>query len=158
MKNLKLEIPQFFSYKDFLGELEISYRRTTKSSVHVASSCVAHKFFEPYFDKCMDMHEEMKVMFLNNANHVITIQDVSVGNLVSTTVDLKKIFLPAIILNAKGIILCHNHPSGKLVPSSSDITITKQLSEAAKLLGLKLLDSIIITREGYCSLMDEGYF
>jgi DNA repair protein RadC len=59
-------------------------------------------------------------------------------------------------MNASGIILCHNHPSGNHKPSEADITITRKLKEAGKLLEIKVLDHLIITLEGYYSFADEG--
>jgi len=57
---------------------------------------------------------------------------------------------------ASGLIVCHNHPSGNLKPSDSDISLTKKLKEAGKVLEISLLDHLIIGRNNYFSFTDEG--
>jgi len=59
--------------------------------------------------------------------------------------------------NASGIIICHNHPSGNVQPSESDLSLTKKIKEAASLMDVQLLDHLIIIPEGgYYSVADEG--
>ena len=62
----------------------------------------------------------------------------------------------AILGNASGIILTHNHPSGNLQPSKQDDVLTEKLRDAAKLFDIRLLDHIIISDCGYYSYLDEG--
>jgi DNA repair protein RadC len=68
------------------------------------------------------------------------------------------VFKSAILANAVAIIVCHNHPSGELVPSDEDIKLTKQLIEAGELLGIKVLDHLIVSNQGYKSLRDYHKF
>jgi DNA repair protein RadC len=68
------------------------------------------------------------------------------------------VFKSAILANAVAIIVCHNHPSGDLVPSDADIKITKQLIAAGELLGIKVLDHLIVSYQGYKSLRDNYKF
>ena len=70
--------------------------------------------------------------------------------------DAKLVFRKAIEELASSIILCHNHPSGNLQPSQSDIDLTKKLADAGKTLDIMVLDHLIITDEGYYSFADEG--
>ena len=74
----------------------------------------------------------------------------------ATIADPKLIFGAAIKANACGIIVAHNHPSGNLRPSNSDIDLTKKLKQGGKLLEIDVLDHIIVTKEGYFSMTDEG--
>jgi DNA repair protein RadC len=63
----------------------------------------------------------------------------------------------AIKSNANGLIICHNHPSGNLQPSKSDLAITRKVKDSAILMDIQLLDHFIIIPEGsYCSMADEG--
>ncbi|MDE7074042.1 MAG: hypothetical protein K2O69_03175 [Odoribacter sp.] len=59
--------------------------------------------------------------------------------------------------NATGIILLHNHPAGKLMPSLQDKGLTKRIEDAGKIMDIKLLDHIIVTRDGFFSFADEGF-
>jgi DNA repair protein RadC len=70
----------------------------------------------------------------------------------------RDVFKSAILANAVAIIVCHNHPSGELVPSDEDIKLTKQLIEAGELLGIKVLDHLIVSSQGYKSLRDYHEF
>ncbi len=101
-------------------------------------------------------HEEFWVLFLNNSNKVLAKQQLSKGGLTATFVDVRLLYKRALELSAVGIIVCHNHPSGKLKPSSSDIDLTNKILAAGKTLDIKLLDHLIITEKAYFSFADEG--
>ena len=78
------------------------------------------------------------------------------GSAVASIFDLKRALKSAILDEASGIILCHNHPSGNLRPSPQDDAITRALKEGAAKLDLRLLDHLIITAGGFYSYADEG--
>ncbi|WP_431164799.1 RadC family protein [Tenacibaculum halocynthiae] len=101
-------------------------------------------------------HEEFWVLYLNNSNKILAKHQISKGGLTATLVDVRIIFKKALELFAVGLILCHNHPSGKLIPSNSDIELTKKIKKATITLDLKLLDHLIITEKAYFSFADEG--
>ncbi len=73
-----------------------------------------------------------------------------------TSADIRLVLKAAINALASGIILCHNHPSGNLRPSTLDDTLTERVHKAAKLMDIKLLDHIILSDNGYYSYTDEG--
>lgn len=100
-------------------------------------------------------HEEFWLLLLNRANVVIRKEQISIGGLSSTVVDVKKILKLTIENLATSIIICHNHPSGNLQPSHADHNITQQIKEAAQLIDTNLLDHIIVTDNGYYSFADE---
>ena len=102
------------------------------------------------------MHEECWVLYLNRANRVITQQRISAGGLHATVVDVRIILKNAIEQLASSIILCHNHPSGQLIPSQADNALTQKVKDASTMMDIQLLDHLIITREGYYSFADEG--
>ncbi len=101
-------------------------------------------------------HEEFWLLILNRANFVVKKEMISHGGVAGTVVDTKIIFKLALENYANSIIICHNHPSGNLQPSETDIKITKNIKEAGKLMETPLLDHLIITENGYYSFADEG--
>lgn len=101
-------------------------------------------------------HEEFWILYLDNANKVLSKYQLSKGGLTSTLVDVRLVYKRALELSAVGMILCHNHPSGKIQPSNADIEITKQIREAGLTLNIKLLDHVIIAKKKYFSFADDG--
>ena len=101
-------------------------------------------------------HEEFWVIFLNNSNIVLQKIQISKGGITGTLVDVRLVLKKALELNATGIILAHNHPSGGLNPSVADKQLTKKLQKAAEQLDIKVLDHLIITEHEYVSFADEN--
>ena len=99
--------------------------------------------------------EYFKLIMLNTKNIVISVKDVSIGNLNSSIVHPREVFVEAIKMSSASVILCHNHPSGAPTPSKEDIAVTKRLKECGTLLGIEVLDHIIIGRKKYISLKEE---
>jgi DNA repair protein RadC len=100
--------------------------------------------------------EYFKLIMLNTKNIIISVKDISIGNLNSSIVHPREVFIEAIKLSSASVILCHNHPSGDPTPSKEDILITKRLKECGTLLGIEVLDHIIIGNEAYISLKEKG--
>ena len=86
----------------------------------------------------------------------VSVSGVELGGLASTCCDVRTILQGALLANAVGIILAHNHPSGNVTPSLSDIKTTNQITKPAKLLDIQVLDHIIYTRENCYSFADDG--
>jgi DNA repair protein RadC len=101
-------------------------------------------------------HEQFWIILLNRTNFIIGKQLVSRGGHSGTVVDPKVIFKVALDRKAHGMILCHNHPSGSTKPSQTDISLTKRLVDAGKLLEISVLDHLIIADKKYYSFADEG--
>lgn len=93
---------------------------------------------------------------LDTKNQPIAVQTISIGTLNSSLVHPREVFKMAILSNAAGIIIAHNHPSGISIPSNEDIIITKRLSEAGNILGIEVLDHLIIGDNEYTSFREEG--
>lgn len=100
--------------------------------------------------------EYFKLIMLNTKNIIISVKDISIGNLNSSIVHPREVFIEAIKLSSASVILCHNHPSGDPTPSKEDILITKRLRECGTLLGIEVLDHVIIGNEAYISLKEKG--
>jgi len=101
--------------------------------------------------------ESFHVLYLNHASRVLQHRCISIGGITGTIVDPKVIFREALELGATQIILCHNHPSGNLRPSTADIQITEKLKAAGRLLDISVLDHIIVSEAGYCSMVEDGF-
>lgn len=101
-------------------------------------------------------YEEFWILLLNRANRILKKLNISEGGISGTVADPKKIFKLALDHNASSIILCHNHPSGNIQPSESDVKLTNKLKEAGKMLDLPVIDHIIIGEDKYYSFADEG--
>jgi DNA repair protein RadC len=101
-------------------------------------------------------HEVFVVVFLNRANRINHHEIISEGGITGTVADPRVILKKALEEDAVSIILCHNHPSGNLLPSRADEELTYKIKEAAKYFDIKVLDHIIVSEEGYYSFADEG--
>ena len=101
--------------------------------------------------------EYFVVFLLDQKNHVIGINTVSMGSLTASIVHPREVFKAAILANAATIICGHNHPSGDTMPSQEDRQMTSRLVSAGKLLGINVVDHIIIGSAGkYFSFADEN--
>jgi DNA repair protein RadC len=96
------------------------------------------------------------VFYLDTRNQEIKRDIVSIGTLNYNLVHPREVFEPAVKNLAASVIVAHNHPSGCLEPSDEDLSLTKRLAQAGKLLGIELLDHVIVTREGFMSFKQKG--
>lgn len=101
-------------------------------------------------------HESLVALLLDTRQQVIGKHECARGNLASCPVEPCTVFRAAVVANASAIILVHNHPSGEAEPSVDDIELTKRLVEVGKLLGVAVLDHVIVTVDGYFSMLDGG--
>jgi DNA repair protein RadC len=100
--------------------------------------------------------EHFVCISLNGANEVIEKRIVTIGLIDKSPVHPREVFADVIADRATTVIFVHNHPSGELQPSESDLNIHRQLTEAGKILGIQVLDHVIVTRKGYCSFKEGG--
>lgn len=99
--------------------------------------------------------EHLRILLLNTRNEVMGIEEIYVGNVNSSVVRPAEVFRPGIRANATSLIAVHNHPSGDPTPSGADVSITRDLVDAGKLLGMELLDHIVIgTGHRYVSMKE----
>ena len=111
----------------------------------------AVKIINKIFDLENKAEEEMVMMTLDTKNKATGLFRISKGTINASMVHPREIFKRAMLHNANSIMLFHNHPSGDLDPSQEDINTTNRLADSGTLLGIKLLDHIIISREGHLS-------
>ena len=107
-------------------------------------------------DNHIDFKEYFYVFFLTANSRVLGLEQLSIGSIMATVVNVREIFQTALLLNSVGVILIHNHPSGNLTPSESDKIMTRRVKEACVLFDMTLLDHLIITSESYYSFADDG--
>lgn len=102
--------------------------------------------------------EQFCIILLNAKNQMIGVNIVSTGCLTSASVHPREVLKPAILANACGMILCHNHPSNDLTPSEADIYLTRQIIQASKAMGIQVHEHLIINMENalYYSFADQG--
>jgi len=93
---------------------------------------------------------------LNGANEVIERRIVTIGLLDQSPIHPREVYADVIADRAAAVIFAHNHPSGDAQPSDADLRIHNQLTEAGKILGLRVLDHVIVTRKGYFSFQEAG--
>ena len=100
--------------------------------------------------------EHFVAITLDGASRVINTRVISIGTLNQSLVHPREVFRPALLDNAAGIIVAHNHPSGQCEASIEDKRVTKRLKEVGTIIGIELLDHIILTATDHLSLRDEG--
>ena len=137
-------------------ELGRRNREQTKENrdVTIRSSKDVYDVMQPKLEALE--YEEFWVMMLSRSNRVKFVRCISQGGVASTMVDIKLLLKRAIDCLAEGIVLVHNHPSGTLTPSAEDDRLTRNIKDAAKLIGIRVLDHVIIARDRYYSYNDEG--
>ena len=104
--------------------------------------------------------EKMEIFMAINLNSKLQVESksiVSIGNLDSAPVHPREVFGPAVRRGAAAVIVAHNHPSGDPTPSHQDIEVTMRLSEASKIIGIKLIDHVIVGNGKFTSMKAEGY-
>lgn len=142
-----------------VAEIELSYVTKLRSADRpkITDSKDAYRILFHSWDKNkIELVEQFKVLLLNRDNKVLGIYDVSSGGLTDILVDPRLIFAAALKANAVSIILAHNHPSGNVKPSRADKELTMRIKQGGELLAIDVIDHVIITKDGFLSLADEG--
>lgn len=169
--NSKLDImnptqPSLFSFvnepkaqlkSSYLGEIVATYqKRDDINEVIISSSRTAVDFLRTVYPVQINYREAMVALYLNRRNQVLGYATISIGGVTGTVADPKLIIQNALLTNACGLILCHNHPSGNLSPSKADLNLTSKLKKGAEFLDIQILDHLILTETDYYSFADNG--
>jgi len=140
-----------------VAALELGRRRKAQDVEEKPKISSSKDAFDLIQGDLMDLpHEEFWVLLLNRMHQVVKKKRISEGGVTGTVADPKIIYKLALEDLATGVIVAHNHPSGNLKPSQSDIDLTRKLKEAGKFLEVQLLDHLIIANRNYFSFADEG--
>jgi len=136
-----------------LAGFELARRHIVKETVKVAEA----KDILPLLNDIAGKQQEYFIcMSFNGANEMIEKRIVTVGLLDKSQVHPREVFADVLTDRAASVIFAHNHPSGELKPSNSDLNIHEQLTEAAKIFGIRVLDHIIVSKKGYYSFQENG--
>ena len=126
-------------------------------SIKIDSSTASYNFVKKFYNEDIEIYESAFILMLNRANKTIGWVKISSGGIAGTVMDVKLLARYAISNLVSGVILVHNHPSGNLRPSESDLVITEKIKNALNLIDTQLLDHLIITPQNeYYSFADEG--
>lgn len=144
--------------KFILSEIEIKYKNRYKfeDRVKISSSKDANKIFHKIWSDSIEFKESVYMLLLDASNTVLGFYLTSMGGRFSSNIDLVQIMQVVLKSNAVGFILAHNHPSGNKYPSPEDIKITRSIQEACKLMGVRFMDHLIITKSRYSSFVDDS--
>jgi len=129
----------------------VANKITTANDIYNVLSSIL--YFKHRFDQDK---EHFYVIIISRANEIKFIDEVSIGTLHSTLVSPREVFRFAILKGASAIIVAHNHPSGNLQPSNEDLKVISKLKKAGEILEIKVLDSIIFSRQGFFSFAQQG--
>lgn len=145
-----------------IKDVELTYKKTELPVEKIIASGAAAKIARSTIPQGQIAHKEFfGLLLLNRANKVLARCIVSHGGLSSTVVDPKHVMQYAILSNAAGIVLFHNHPSGEVNPSENDKRITRRLREACAIFEIAILDHVILSAyeeaiPNYYSFADDG--
>lgn len=131
-----------YEFKQVSVRLKLMEEAPLYSTEQISSPDIATRVMSDALSQ-MD-REYCCVVNLDGANHPINFNIVSIGDVNQAVVPIKNVFKAAILSNAAGIILFHNHPSGSLTASQNDIDVTKRLVEAGNIMNIPVLDHIIV--------------
>lgn len=140
-----------------ISEIQVSYSTNKLNKIKISNTEDLYSVVLKNWNlNTIELFEEAKIILLNNNNSILGIYNLSKGGISSTIIDIRLILSIALKTNSSAIILIHNHPSGNLNPSKNDLEITKTTKEACNLLNIKLLDHLIVSKNGYYSFLKEG--
>ena len=100
--------------------------------------------------------EEFWVLLINQNYRLIKKLRIARGGITATIVDIRLIIREAVLCNATQLVVCHNHPSGRITPSKEDNELTQSIMNACKLMNVRFLDHVIVTDGNYYSYHEEG--
>jgi len=136
-----------------LAAIEFARRRIKPEGVKIETPSDVLPLIRHFADR---KQEHFLTITINGANEVLNVRVVSIGLVDRTQVHPREVFADVLADRAAGVVVAHNHPSGSLDPSSADVEITKQLTQAGEIMGVELLDHVIFNRTGYFSFLESG--
>lgn len=143
-------------FKSMLREVSAIYKTSdVVPNVKISQSKDVSDYIRQVYPVEINIREAMVVLYLNNGNRTLGWSIASIGGITGTLVDVRLILRDALLTQATNIALIHNHPSGALIPSQADISITNKVKKAAELMNIRLLDHIILTEDEYYSMADN---
>lgn len=146
--------------KGIISEIDIIYKKKIKSKDLPKIDCsgTTNEILRNVWSDKIELYEEFVLLVLNRANKCLGWVKISQGGISGTVVDCKIIMAIALKAAASGIIIAHNHPSGGIIPSSADKSITRRVKECCSIFDITLLDHVILSGDSneYYSFADNG--
>ena len=140
-----------------VGELMVKYKELQPCTITLTTAKSAVSIIRNSIDQeDLLIQEHVYALYINHNHDVLGFKTISVGDLTGCIFNPQLILSIGLLLNATGIIVAHNHPSGNLDPSEADIIYTKQLVSAANIVGMRLLDHIILTKNAFRSMDNDN--
>ena len=137
--------------------ISIQYKREILHEEPMTLALDVYEWVRPRWnEELINLQEQSMALYFNNASQLISYRLISTGNIRGTIIDVQLVVSLALHTMASKFILVHNHPSGKVEASKSDIKITKQIKEALELIDVLLLDHLILTEDCYLSMQAHG--
>lgn len=138
-----------------IPELSLKYKSGTIKRCTIKSQTDVVDTLRLMFDAdTLEYREEVFVLYFNIAMQTIGYMKISSGGIRGSVIDIRMVLSTALLAGATGMILAHNHPSGSVEPSTTDINLTKKLKEAGKVMDIELHDHIIMTKDSHNSIED----
>lgn len=134
----------------------ISEKNPEEHIVITSPEDAAGLLWEIFPKEQIELKERFCLILLDNAKHCLGWSVTSVGGKTATIVDTSEVVTIALLGAAHSIIICHNHPSGKLRPSTADLNLTRKLTRALSYLGITLDDHIILNKNSFYSFKAHG--
>lgn len=138
-----------------LEKISLKKDPTDFKRIKITGSKDSADYIRQFYESDIELYESFFLLLLNQQNQTIGYAKISQGGVAGTVVDTKIILKYIVDTLAQSVVLCHNHPSGNLIPSDADKTITNKIRDAVKLLDSKVLDHIILTKDDYFSFADN---
>lgn len=144
-------------YKTTIPEIKLKARNGSIRKAKFNNSADVYKYFlEIFEEETLEIYEQAMAVFMDSSMNTVGWFKISQGGIGGTIIDPRLILKAAFDCYATSMIIAHNHPSGRLIPSEQDNAITQKLKRACDLVDIKLFDHLIITKDGYFSYLDEG--
>lgn len=126
-------------------------------AVKITNPGMSADFIRQFYLDDIEIFESFFIVLLNRQNMTIGWAKISQGGVAGTVVDPIVVAKYAVDTLSSSVILAHNHPSGNRTPSPQDKDLTKRITKGLELFGIRVLDHIILTKDSYLSMQDEGY-
>jgi DNA repair protein RadC len=139
-----------------IKEYSLTYKRKNVDIDKLSNSNLVDSIARNIFKDFMNIYECFYIFLMDNQNNIKGFVKISQGGITGANVDIRLIAKYAIETLATKVILVHNHPSGALMPSREDKTLTQNVSKALELFDIRVVDHLILTEDDYYSFSDEG--
>ena len=141
----------------YVGEVRLSYHKKSMETQFASTPNEAYRILRStYRDEDIEYRESFKVLFMNQNFKVLGWTTISDGGITETPADIRMILQAALLCNATCITVCHNHPSGNLIPSRDDDRLTEKIRKACEIMRIHLVDHLILTDNSYYSYREKG--